>query len=429
MAQEIRKTVTPPATHSSIHQSKAQAAQLLEQGSIAAAYAAYGKLLRAEPQDDLINLGYARAALRHGKAGQAVMAYERLLAKYPTEPVLLQELATALQQQNDGQRAVMELAKDTSGSSTQHADITEQWKKKNQRLQVSGKLRAGMLYDSNVNTGPASNEISLGRRDFALSDAKAQESFGAYVGGSVDLAYRLSPESSWWLVGSGNTLLRYNAHQDLYDLGLSSSEWLRGTAGVRYLTDSVLWEIRAEAEVFDYGFEQNVVALGPESTLVYALSPKVHLITKANISGRMYSNNEGYNGWYGSAGQYVRFFFGGKGTHVTLGGRYMGAAADQARYSYDGFEASLKFSFMLPYYDISIAPFISYGGEYFHAPATTHEDEFRRDYRLATGLSVTIPIHDAWSVELGYQYVKNTSTSELYEYDQHVTNLGIVWSF
>jgi hypothetical protein len=45
----------------------------------------------------------------------------------------------------------------------------------------------------------------------------------------------------------------------------------------------------------------------------------------------------------------------------------------------------------------------------------------------ATGL--TWRIDEAWSLELNYQYSKNTSTSDLYDYKQHYVSTGIAWSF
>ncbi len=427
----VRAAVIPKNTHAqgSLEQLRTQAATLMEQGQHEEAYTLYGRLLRESPDDDLINLGYARASLRTQRPGQAVMAYERLLAKHPQEPILLKELAFALSMQNDTQRSAMELAKDTSASSDEKADLTEQWHKQHDRLQVNGKLRAGMIYDSNVNTGPASNDISLGNWNLSLRDGKAEESFAAYLGGQVDLAYRLDIVSPWWIVGSANALVRYNTNSQLYDLGLSSSEWVSGSAGIRYLGEKSLFELRAKAQIFDYAFEQNVFSIGPEATFAYALTPKVHLITKANLDSRTYSNNESYNGWYGSVGQYVRFFFGHEGSNVTLGARYLGGTAEENAYSYDGFEASLKFTFLLPYHDISISPFINYGGEYFHGPGSSLEEEHRHEHRLTAGLSVVIPLDDAWSVELGYQYVRNYSNSELYDYEQHITNVGLSWAF
>ncbi len=408
--------------------SPAQAAALFEQGDFTAAYAAYGRLLREDPTNLLVNLGYARSALKAQKSGQAVMAYERMLAIYPHEPTLLNELAYALSMQKDSQRSAMELAKNPKASAAENAKLSKQWEKEHSQTQITGKIRAGLLYDSNVNNGPASNDISIGNWDLTLIDGKAVDTLAGYLGAHVDVSHRFSPSSPWWFVGSGSFYARYNTNEQSHDLDLGSSEWFSGSAGVRYLSKDTLVEVRVRGQIFDYAFLQNVIAVGPEATLAYAITPKFHLITRAQIDVRDYSENHYGDGWYGSVGQYARFFFGDKGHNVTLGGRYLGGSAQDSFKSYDGFEANLDLTFMLPA-DIRLMPFISYGGEYFYGPATALDTEYRQDHRLRAGLNMTIPVNESWDIELGYNYSNNVSNSDIYTYDQHIVNAGVAWSF
>ncbi len=411
-----------------LQQAKVEADNLFKQGNYDAAFEAYGRLLREDPTSPVVNLGYARAAVRVNKPGQAVMAYERLLAMYPNEPILLKELAYALSIQNDEQRSGMELAKNPEASTVENMDLAAKWKKQHKRTQISGKIRTGLLYDSNVNSGPASNDISLGDWDLTLIDGKSQDSLAAYMGANINVGHRLDIVSPWWIVGSASVFARYNTHEKLYDLDLVSSEFVTGSAGVRYLGTDVLFDFRARAQIFDYSFLQNVVSVGPEANFVYAITPKVHLITRANLDWRDYSEHRSYDGWYGSVGQYLRVFIGDGGHNITLGGRYIGGTAYDAVNSYDGFEANVNFTIVLPF-DIRVSPFVAYGGEYFHGPATVLEEDYRQDHRLRAGINIDIPISESWSIELGYQYMNNLSNSELYTYDQHVANAGVAWSF
>ncbi len=410
-------------------QDKNHAATLLKQGDYAQAYALYAKLLRQLPHDDIVNLGFARSALHLRKPGQAVMAYERLLEKHPTQALLLKELAAALSMQNDTQRAALELAKDTSMSHESKLDLMEAWQKEQSRTQVSGKVRFGMIYDSNVNSGPVSNDLTFDKRSITLSDGKAQDTLAAYVGASLYVSHQVSDASPWRLVGNVNTFLRYNANEKLYDMHLSSSEWVSGAVGVRYVGTQSLFEIKARAQMFDYAFEQSVFALGAESSFVYAVSPHIHLITSASVNNRSYTENDLNNGWYISMGQYVRYNIDTKGNNIILGGRYIGGFAQEKDYTYNGFEASLRLNFVLPYHDIKLSPFFSYSGEYYDGTATKYDTSFRQDYRIKTGLAVTVPLTKAWNLELSYQYNNNMSNSPLYDYDQHITNVGVSWEF
>ncbi len=411
---------------SPLHQAKAHAATLLKQGHYQKAFAAYSQLLREDPSSDVVNLGYARAALRTKQPGQAVMAYERLLSKYPTQPILLRELSYALRLQNDTQRSTMELAKNPAAKGEDTAQRAQA--KETAGTKITGKLRAGILYDSNVNGGPASNNISLGSWNVSLSDGQAQDSISGYAGGQIAVQHRLQKNEPWWLVGDAGFFARYNAHEKLYDMGLSSSEWGSVSAGIRHLTNNSLVDVRVRAQIFDYAFEQNIFAIGPEMQIAYALTPRVHLITRANIAQRTYSDSEGYNGWYLSAGQYIRFFSENKKHHITVGGRYLGGFAEEEVNTYDGFEASLDVNITLPY-EIKFTPFINYSGKYYQGPGTILELEYRSDQKISAGFTFDIPIDDAWSVELGYKYAHNISNSNLYDYEQHIVNLGFVWKF
>ncbi len=408
--------------------SQSQAAALFDKGDYSAAYEAYGRLLREDPSNLLINLGYARSALRAQKSGHAVMAYERMLAIYPNEPMLLKELAYALNMQKDKQRSNMELAKTPHASAQENAALSKKWDEQHSKTQFHGKIRTGLIYDSNVNNGPASNQVSIGRWDLSLIDGKAVDSLAGYLGAHIDVTHRVSNSSPWWLVGSGTFYARYNASSQAHDIDLGSSEWLSGSAGMRYLSKDILIDIRARAQIFDYAFLQNVIAIGPEATLAYALNHKVHLITRAQLDLRDYSENHYADGWYGSVGQYVRFFMGDAGHNVTLGGRYLGSSAHESFKSYDGFEASLDFTFMLPA-KIRLMPFISYSGEYYHGPATALDSEHRQDHRFRVGFNLSIPVSESWDIELGYNYMNNASNSDIYTYDQHLVNAGVAWSF
>ncbi len=413
-----------------IHQKKAEAAAFLKNEQYNEAFEVYSYLLREDPTDDIINLGYARAAVRSQRFGHAVMAYERLLANHPDEPLLLKELAYALHIQNDTQRSAMELQKNTAKTPQQNTALLNKWEKQNQRTNISGRLRGGLLYDSNVNGGPASNTVSLGDwKNLSLIDGKAEESMAAYMGGHVNMSHRLGLVSPWHLVGNFDFFARYNMNEQLDKVGLSSSEWGALAMGVRHLGTHNLFELKARAQLFDYAFEQQAFSVGPQVNIIYVITPTIQTITKADIGHRSYSENQGYDGWYTSAGQYMRFFVGSDKHHFTIGGRYIGSGTKEHRYAYDGFETSLTFTFNMPYNNISMSPSIYYSGKYYHGTATTLETEHRRDHRLTLGLALTIPIREYWQMNLGYQYARNFSNSELYDYDRHLTTMGISWLF
>jgi len=421
-----------PARVLALDQGKGEAATLLEKGEDVKAYELYMRLLRLAPDDDEVNLGLARAATRAKRWTQAVLAYETLLEKHPREAGLYGELAHAHMLLGDREAAERSLAmmRSLDGTSTKAEtdkalDILE---KRYSDFQVHGKVRLGIQYDSNANLGPASNDLSLGTLQVRVGEAKAKESFGAYLAAELDLGKRFYRDSSWWLVGDVQGFWRGHENATLSKTRSKEVHWGRAAVGARHLTASTLIEARMKAEVFDYEFYQNVAAYGPELTLLWAPLPSLHLFVKGGLEQRDYSSDERRNGIFGSAGLYGRVFFGADKHEILLGGRYFGANAKERMYVYDGWEGTARILFKLPY-SFELAPFVSYAQEFYKGPATTLEAEDRRDDRLRIGTGLTYRINESWALELGYHYTRNFSNSGLYDYNQHYVHTGVVWSF
>lgn len=418
-----------PTRLSAVEQSKAEAATLLQQGKPAEAYALYSALLREAPSDDDVNLGLARAALGANRPNQALMAYLRLLEKYPNQPQLHAEIAQTYMALGDKEKAGQHLRRNPELSGTQADNTLNALEKRYDRLQVHGALRAGLLYDTNANQGPASSTMDLGLwSNVYLAGSKAKESAGAYLGAQVDVGYRLEQAGTWWLVGDAQAYARGNANNSLDENTSRTWEWGRMAAGMRFLDSRNLFDVRVKTEVFDYELNRHVLAAGPELLYVRAVRPDIQLISRGSVEWRDYPGNTQRNGSYYTAGQYVRLFFGEANHEVLVGGRYVGATADQTDYSYDGWETSARVAIKLPH-GFELIPQVSYGAEYYKGPATALETKKRNDERLRTGLGMTYQLSENWSLETAWQYTNNISSSKLYEYDQHLFTMGAAWTF
>ena len=412
---------------------KASAATMLQAGDFAGAYESYMRLLREVPDDDEVNLGLARAATRYGRHNQAVMAYERLIEKYPREPRLYVEVANsymALQDKTSAERAY-EHARMLDPEITHEASVASLDKLGAQHslLQIHGALRAGMLYDSNVNMGPESNNISLGNwNNVQLKDGKRKDSAGSYFSANLDLARRVERDSQWWLVGDIYTFLRGNFNGELENNHTRSSVWTRAAMGLRHTSSTTLLDLRVKAEIFDYEFLQNVIAAGPELAFLWAPLPNLHLISRANIEHREYSEEAQRRGPAFSAGQYARLYFGEANHSVMLGARYIGVQPERDAYRYDSLEALLRFDFKLPW-GFELSPFVIYAAENYHGPATVLELESRYDNIWRVGTSLVYHINERWDIDVMYQYTSRSSNSELYDARQHLVQMGVAWNF
>ena len=425
-------TSTDPARLSAVDQSKAEAATLLEKGEAAKAYELYMRLVRTAPDDDEVNLGLARTATKAKRWNQAVMAYETLLEKHPNEAGLYGELAHVYMLLGDREAAERSLAvmrsldgKSTKEETDKALNVLES---RYSDFQIHGKVRMGLQYDSNANLGPSSNDLDLGIWRVRVNNAKARQSFGAYLGADLDLGKRFYRDSSWWVVADAQGFWRGHENPALSKTRSKEAHWGRAGVGVRHLSSSTLAEVRMKAEIFDYEFFQNVTAVGPEGTFLWAATPALHLIFKGNLEQRDYSSDNQRSGLAGSAGLYGRVFFGSDNHEFLLGGRYLGASANKKNYVHDGWEGMARAVFKLPR-GFELAPFVSYTQEFYKGPATALERDDRQDNRLRLGTGLTYRINESWSIETGYQYTRNTSNCELYTYDQHFVNAGVVWSF
>ncbi|MDR1658710.1 MAG: tetratricopeptide repeat protein, partial [Desulfovibrio sp.] len=279
-----------PARRAAVDSAGAEAATLLEKGDATGAYELYMRLWREAPDDEAVILGLARAAAGAKRFNQAVIAYETLLEKYPREAGLYGELAHVYMMLGDRESAERSVAVTRSpdgGAPEESSRALDVLESRYSLLQIHGRVRAGLMYDSNANMGPDSEDLRLGDWRVNVPDAGRKDSFGAYLGADLDLGRRFFRDSPWWLVGDVKGFWRGYGNSSLHDrLHSRESQWGRGGVGARHVGAKTLVDLRFKAEIFDYEFLQHVAALGPELTFLYAPTPSVQLITSAGWDSR-----------------------------------------------------------------------------------------------------------------------------------------------
>jgi hypothetical protein len=385
---------------------------LLNSGRGEEAYALFSGLLAKFPGHNALRLGLARAAVLSGRPREAEPVYAELSAKFPDVPAIAAEKETV--------RRML------AGENVPSPSPTV-W---------SGSLRAGLIYDSNANTGTASEELTLGDWLVRIPDAKRRQTLAAYLGALLNVNRRFGASGSWSFVGDMQAFLRGNGNPALGRLHNREWQWGRIAGGLRYGDDANLLDVRCKGETLDYEFDNSVTAVGPELTYIRALTEKMQLISSVNAEWRFYRSAfddriAERNGFYGQAGESLRFFWGEDARYsFSVGGCYLwGEPRDRAtRYRYQGASIPLAITWKATE-ALDVAPHASITWEIYDSPATVLESANRRDKRLRGGLDATFRLTDGWSVEAGYAYVKNDSTSALYTYDQHTVTVGIAWSF
>lgn len=420
-----------PAAELAVDQVRAEALSLLKTGKYDAAYTLYMRLLRERPDDDEINYGLALAAQGSGRYPQALMAYERLTDRYPADATLRLHLARLYMRMNDseGARRELEMARRFDSSITDDAvdKAMAALEKAQSRWQCRGRLSAGVLYDSNANFGPASDVMTLGIwKDLVIHGVKARDSWGDYINGALDVAWRPGENSAWWLSGDMGFYKRWNFSPKL----LTNNEfgWGRLGLGLRRVGSSTMLDLRLKGEVADQSREQRLSVLGPELLFAWAFHPRAQLLTRAAWESRVYSLDIGRDGNYWWAGEYLRLFL-GKDNHELLAGvRVTGGTTTEDDYAYTGWEASLRLLLKLPG-NVELTPFAAWRKENYAGPATGLERDNRSDTLWRYGVFLAYGITPHLQVDVGWQYGSNDSTSPLYVYTQNSVNMGLTWKF
>jgi tetratricopeptide (TPR) repeat protein len=385
------------------------------------AYNLFMTLLRQSPDNNTVYLYLARSALLAKHPNQAIIAYETLIDKNPGKTSFQKGIARAYLAIGDTETSGYYLGM----SNTLKKEVQTKWQ---DSFELRGNIRFGGIYDSNANQGPPSNFLKLGDYLLTLDDAKAEESLAAYFGFNVDSAYRLSNSGPWRVVGDLGAYLRNNFSDKLKDLDRDFSQWYHIALGMRAAFSSRVIDVRLKSEVFDYDFYQTVYTYGSDINFIQAVPKNIHLITVVSADKRDYVRNADYSGLYLSAGEYVRFFLGKENHNITLGGRYILGNTNSEAVSYDGWEASVQSGFSLAL-GIRLFQRLSYTVEDYGGKAIVFDTENRSDSRINAGLSISWMPAESFFADLSYQYYKNSSNSELYDYERHLSSIGMTWRF
>ncbi len=417
----------------------ARARALLDAGKNEEAWQLLLRLVREEPADSERNLLFARASYATGRDNQGILAMERVVDLNPDDASLRRELAFAYAKAGDKASAALEMEavraqapqlcdEDAMAKLEKYLGSVDEQK---DRFVATGRLAAGIMWDSNVNTGIESLDVSVVDVNMRLDDkARKKASLGEFTNGTLNLGWKLGEDTPWWLAGEISWFGK------VYDRHVPNNQrfgWARGAVGLRRSSASSFFQLRAHSDVASYQPWEQLTTMGGDMTWLYALTPNVQVMASAGLDKRYYMTNDGQSGTYWYAGGYARLLWGGEREHSLLAGaRALGAEADADNYSYDGWEAigrlTLRFAGKL-----DVEPYLAWRQAFFRDAATSlsaqlHEGR-RHDDTFMSGVTLTWHWTEHLASEVSWQYTKNWSNSEFYRYDQHIVSTGLVLTF
>lgn len=416
-----------------------RATSMLDEGKTEEAWGMLRQALREDPANVEVNLLLVRAAYATGRDNQALGALERAVTLAPDNADLRYALSKAYARAGDVGASEVEFAEaerlhpGIMGKETKQIleKMAAAERKKYERFQASGRLGLGVIWDSNASGAPDSRDIEIGAMAFTLDDsAKKESSFGQYATGNINWGWRLGEDTPWYLTGD---MAFYGKIYDRYLAANNYFTWGTLSLGLRHMANKNLFDLRGRLENASYDPDESMTAMGAEGSWIYAPIPSLQFITRGGLFRRVYMEDDGKNGLYRYGGVYLRWLADDAGRFSLTGGaRYLGMSAEEARWSYDGWDCLLRADISL-WKKLDVSPYIGWREQNYHTPATAlsewQGEENRRDHTFMAGVGLTYNFTEHVGVELGWQYFKNQSSSQLYRYDQHQINSGLVFSF
>lgn len=246
---------------------------------------------------------------------------------------------------------------------------------------VHGRVRVGLLYDSNANQGPAYDVMDLGNFQRVRVQDVGEKSLGAYLGGQLDIGYRLQKVGSWWAVADVQAYGRGNFNDELEANTSRYWQWGRAAGGLRYLDSYATCWTCALKRKFSITSSTNISWPPGLSCCMGAVRPYFQLITQGQYRPpRLY---------VGPGPQRPVLELGRIRPPVLWGQNHefmAGARCAMAGWPTTAIIRITPGGFSLVHlqapYRFEVTPMVSYAEEYYDGPATVLETSDREDDRL-----------------------------------------------
>lgn len=315
-----------------------------------------------------------------------------------------------------------------------------------QRHQWTPSVYAGLMYDSNVNVGPTRDVIDIGGVPWTVAPDSREQSDGAFVlnpaiAHTWNPGRRIEPgERVGYFLWQSSLSGYYRAYFDEsdYNLGVLTARtgptWVvprHWRAGVALQADQIFLDGRSVAGP---GGDSN------SNALFTSLNPYVtwefdgvwELSLEGTVTHRGYQDDaeDGRDGWYKGALVSVTRYFNQRKFALQGGAGAFDFEADDDRFSNSGPDLFAGFLWAAwnrgtVYGRVNFRQYDFEAEEPVFGTARD-EDEWRYvagfQHQLAGGLA-------NWAVQGNWIYTDNQSNLDLFDYDRHQVNLGVVGRF
>lgn len=300
------------------------------------------------------------------------------------------------------------------------------------KFSVRGLITLGAFYDDNVNYGPEKETVELAPIDFGFTvvdelavseESQPQDSYGLLTMGTVQVGRDIGEHGDWSAFAAGHVY-----HTALEDHTEFETTLYGAAAGLRKESRNGVVDVPVRFQDLKRDGDTIMRSYGVAPTVMTLQEQGRISQQRVRVEYRDYEDADERDSWYVEAGQTFSFdrleaipF----GLSTFLSG--LGEFAEEDIYSNLGLRTGVSADKVL-LKNLSMRLSLDYRGRWFDEKDTL-DPERRKDHELLTAASLSMPLGYDIGATLLYQYTKNFSSVDLYDYERNFGMLSVHYDY
>jgi len=296
------------------------------------------------------------------------------------------------------------------------------------RWSTSVHVSGGFFYDDNVNVGPDDAEIRIRPIEFlgasidtltVSADSRPQEAWGLFGFAEARGVYDIGARGDWAVAAQSRyyqTTLDNASDFELLYVGFMPALQHHGRR--HYLE----WPLQYER--IERGGESLVDFFGTQPAFTHRAGPTDYWTTTGTAQYRDYDELDNRDAVYLEIGESYRHFYStAAGSSLVLAVAIFYEDADDNAFSNYGLEP--RFGFEWPLFG-GIRGYLrgKYRGEWYEAREDLADDD-RQDNELQAIAGLQFPMGDHYTLDASYQYTRNFSSFDIYDFDRNILTFSV----
>lgn len=432
-ATSSKTTVPPKAVVSQKSDLIKQGKDAVLRGDLPKAYQVFGTLLKDDPGSETINFHYAMTCYKMRDFSRARLAFERVININPENAKAITMLGIC--NFVTGQLEVAKKHFDKALTYNPPPEDRQQIEKYLSEIQkgvkkwkFSSRLDVGYFDDDNVNVGPDSDIISISPIIFGSktidtltlgNDSKPLSSDGYFVSIGLSSIYDQGNKGGWSTLGSAAYFQNW-----IDKANRQESKYTTVSLGLRRITGNSMLQMPFKAANINSGHKSlmNLSGVSPVYLRFLGRKGTTQLMSTGNVEARKYDELTDRDGFFLSAGETVKQFFGKSRHSAYTGILFSHDFTDKAIYEYNGISLNVGGDLKMPWHT-SLYGRVKYTlNDYSEREALAPEKRNDDQFQYLIGINKTFT--QGWGIDLNYQTTDNNSSFGLYEYERNVATLS-----